>query len=224
MRIKESAAAGLSCRWIEDPLRDCVLPTTQGSRDHAPPRGHGPPRNRTDMDWSAGTHDHRPAPRVKPPRPPLLETAWQATSPSGKVLTCALYRGIDGRVEARAEYPNNDLIRSALVRDVVMAPGRGGLERRCDGQRVRQAQSVGRTLAWRVLMLFVIVVAIVALGLLVASTAYTTQSCRDLAIGSDPKSVARSPSHRSHAPMRRPPHAKATVGRVAGHNGCIHCG
>ena len=68
------------------------------------------------MDWSAGTHDHRPAPRAESPRPTLLEAAWQATSPSGKVLTCALYRGVEGRVEVRADYPNHDLIRSELAR------------------------------------------------------------------------------------------------------------
>ena len=73
------------------------------------------------MDWDAATPDHKPAPRAEPPRPTLLEAAWQATSPSGKVLTCALYQGADGRVEVRAEYPNNDLIRSELVRDVVTA-------------------------------------------------------------------------------------------------------
>ena len=55
------------------------------------------------MDWTTGTYDHRPAP---------LKAAWQATSPSGKVLTCALYHGVAGRVEVRAEYPNHDLIRS----------------------------------------------------------------------------------------------------------------
>jgi hypothetical protein len=71
------------------------------------------------MDWA--TPDHRPAPRPEPPRPTLLEPAWQVTSPSGKVLTCALYHGVAGRVEVRAEYPNHDLIRSELVRDVVTA-------------------------------------------------------------------------------------------------------
>jgi hypothetical protein len=73
------------------------------------------------MDWMTGTHDHRPAPRAEPPGPTLLEAAWQATSPSGKVLTCALYRGVEGCVEVRAEYPNHDLIRSELARDVVTA-------------------------------------------------------------------------------------------------------
>jgi hypothetical protein len=73
------------------------------------------------MDWTTGTYEHRPAPRTEAPRPTLLEAAWQATSPSGKVLTCALYHGIAGRVEVRAEYPNHDLIRSKLARDVVTA-------------------------------------------------------------------------------------------------------
>ena len=71
------------------------------------------------MDWA--TPDHRPSARAEAPRPTLLEAAWQATSPRGRVLTCALYHGVGGRVEVRAEYPNNDLIRSELARDVVTA-------------------------------------------------------------------------------------------------------
>jgi hypothetical protein len=71
------------------------------------------------MDWA--THDHRPARRTELPRPTLLEAACQATSPRGKILTCALYRSVEGRVEVRAEYPNDDLIWSQLVRDVVTA-------------------------------------------------------------------------------------------------------
>jgi len=39
----------------------------------------------------------------------------------GGVLTCALYQGQGGRVEVRAAYPDDDLIRSALVPDVVTA-------------------------------------------------------------------------------------------------------
>jgi hypothetical protein len=77
--------------------------------------------NRTDVDWTTGTYDHRPGPRAELPRLPLLEPAWHATSPSGKVPTCALYRRFEGRVDVRAEYQNSDLIRAELVRDVVTA-------------------------------------------------------------------------------------------------------
>jgi hypothetical protein len=48
----------------------------------------------------------------------LLERSWWATSPTGKVLTCGLYRGAVGRVEVRATYPRENLIRSELVRDI----------------------------------------------------------------------------------------------------------
>jgi hypothetical protein len=71
------------------------------------------------MDWA--THDHKPAPRAEPPTPELLEPSWRATSPTGKILTCALYRGVAGRVEVRAAYPDDNLIRSALVPDVATA-------------------------------------------------------------------------------------------------------
>ena len=73
------------------------------------------------MDWSTGTHDHRPAPRSEPPKPTLLELSWQARSPRGRVLMCALYRGVAGRVEVRAGYGDQDLIRSELVPDVLTA-------------------------------------------------------------------------------------------------------
>jgi hypothetical protein len=46
----------------------------------------------------------------------LLESAWQATSPTGKVLTCGLYRGVARRIEVRAAYPH-ELIRTELVSD-----------------------------------------------------------------------------------------------------------
>ena len=36
-------------------------------------------------------------------------------SPTGKVLTCGLYQGAAGRVEVRASYPCENLIRSELV-------------------------------------------------------------------------------------------------------------
>jgi len=42
------------------------------------------------MHWTSP--NHRPPP-AEPPRPTLLEPAWRATSPTGKLLACALYRG-----------------------------------------------------------------------------------------------------------------------------------
>ena len=38
-----------------------------------------------------------------------------------QVLTCALYHGVAGPVEVRADYANHDLIRSELVGDVATA-------------------------------------------------------------------------------------------------------
>lgn len=72
------------------------------------------------MDWDSGTHNHKPPPKAEPPAPELLEPAWQATSPSGKLLTCGLYRGAAGRIEVRASYPQ-ELIRSELARDLAAA-------------------------------------------------------------------------------------------------------
>jgi hypothetical protein len=69
------------------------------------------------MDWDVAAPDYKP-PKAEPPAPELLEPAWRATSPTGKVLTCGLYRGVAGRVEVRASYPRNDLIRSELVIDI----------------------------------------------------------------------------------------------------------
>ena len=69
------------------------------------------------MDWDAATPDYTPPPKAEPPAPELLEPAWQATSPTGKVLTCALYCGVVGRIEVRAAYPH-ELIRTELVSDL----------------------------------------------------------------------------------------------------------
>jgi len=71
------------------------------------------------MDWA--THDHAPSPRAEPPMPTLLKPSWRATSRTGNVLACGLYQGVAGRIEVRVTYGDDDLIRSALVRDVVTA-------------------------------------------------------------------------------------------------------
>ena len=65
--------------------------------------------------------DHR-IERTGPPPPTRLEPAWQAVSPTGKLLDCALYAGaMPGRVEVRAMYLPENLMRSELARDVVHA-------------------------------------------------------------------------------------------------------
>ena len=69
------------------------------------------------MDWNAAKPDYKPPAKAEPPAPEVLEPAWQATSPTGKVLTCALYRGVAGRIEVRASYPQ-ELIRTELVSDI----------------------------------------------------------------------------------------------------------
>ena len=72
------------------------------------------------MDWA--THNHMPAPRADPAAPTLLESCWCATGPTGKVLTCAIYRGpVESLVEVRASYPHNALIRSEVARDLAAA-------------------------------------------------------------------------------------------------------
>jgi hypothetical protein len=72
------------------------------------------------MDWA--TSSHIPAPRTEPPAPTVLESCWRATSPTGKVLTCAIYRGpVESLVEVRASYPRDEVIRSAVARDMAVA-------------------------------------------------------------------------------------------------------
>jgi hypothetical protein len=69
------------------------------------------------MGWDAARPDYKPPPKAEPPAPELLAPAWQATSLTGKVLTCGLYRGVAGRIEVRASYPH-ELIRTELVSDI----------------------------------------------------------------------------------------------------------
>ena len=72
------------------------------------------------MDWA--TSFTFPAPRTEPPPPTVLESCWRATSPTGKVLSCAIYRGpVESLVEVRASYPRDEVIRSAVARDVAVA-------------------------------------------------------------------------------------------------------
>jgi hypothetical protein len=67
------------------------------------------------MNWTTGTYDHRPSPRAEQSAPTLLEPSWRAISPTGKALRCAIYQGGACRVEARAPYPRENLIRSEVV-------------------------------------------------------------------------------------------------------------
>jgi hypothetical protein len=72
------------------------------------------------MDHNWATPDH--VPRAEAPAPALLEACWRATSPTGRVLTCAIYRGpVDSLVELRATYVGLDLERRQVARDLATA-------------------------------------------------------------------------------------------------------
>lgn len=66
------------------------------------------------MDWSS--HDHRPTGRRASAGPALAHTYWRVTGPSGKILTCALYRTAAGFFEVRCGYSLDDVVRSQVVR------------------------------------------------------------------------------------------------------------
>jgi len=54
--------------------------------------------------------------RKRAPELTLLETCWQMKSPSGRVLTCGVFRTVAG-LEVRCGY-GHDLIRSQYVSEV----------------------------------------------------------------------------------------------------------
>ncbi len=70
------------------------------------------------MTWALWTHKggrHTAAPQLD-----LRMVYWRMTSPSGKTLTCALYRTAAG-LEVRCDYGGDDLIRSQFARDLETA-------------------------------------------------------------------------------------------------------
>ena len=71
------------------------------------------------------TWDERMNGRPEPePRLELLLTAWQFRAPSGKVLSCGLYRTEVPGFEVRVGYAPEELLYSTLVWDVDCRPTR----------------------------------------------------------------------------------------------------
>lgn len=51
----------------------------------------------------------------------LLETCWRLRGPSGRVLTCAVYRIAAPGVEVRVGYSDDDVVRTQLVAEIGVA-------------------------------------------------------------------------------------------------------
>jgi hypothetical protein len=64
------------------------------------------------VNW--GTHDAPRIRRSEPPAPQLVEAYWRAVGPSGKELSCGLYRTAAG-LELRCGYQIDELLRSTRM-------------------------------------------------------------------------------------------------------------
>ena len=65
------------------------------------------------MDWS--TVRNPSATKTAAPRVDLVEARWRAVGPTGKPLTCGVFRTAAG-LEVRVSYSDDDLLRSQMVR------------------------------------------------------------------------------------------------------------
>ena len=65
------------------------------------------------MDWNSVLKSS--GPRAEPPPLERIELCWRMKGPSGKVLTCGVYRVAQG-VEVRCGYGEDDLIPSQFAR------------------------------------------------------------------------------------------------------------
>lgn len=70
------------------------------------------------MDWA--TSGHTPG-RTDPAAPDLVELVWRVRGPSGKVLTCGIYRTTAPGLEVRVGYSLDDILKTVLAPDVDVA-------------------------------------------------------------------------------------------------------
>ena len=73
------------------------------------------------MDWDWDTPRDQRHSRQTPYRLELLEERWRIVGPSGRVLTCAVYRGEGPGVEVRAGYSLHEFHRTQRVADLTHA-------------------------------------------------------------------------------------------------------
>jgi hypothetical protein len=61
------------------------------------------------VDWN---HVYTPAAPAGPSAPALLEVCWQLRAPSGRVITCGIYRDAAPGLDVRCGFSEEDLLRS----------------------------------------------------------------------------------------------------------------
>jgi hypothetical protein len=69
------------------------------------------------MEWDNVRGEKLPAP-VAPPMLHLLETCWRLKAPSGRVVSCGIYRTEGPGVEVSAGFSDEDLLRSQRTAEI----------------------------------------------------------------------------------------------------------
>ncbi len=67
------------------------------------------------MDWSKARVDAKPA---DVPTATLVEVSWQLRAPSGRVITCGIYRDSAPGLDVRAQFSDDDLLRSQRAPEI----------------------------------------------------------------------------------------------------------
>src|SRR5687768_7319430 len=71
------------------------------------------------MDWDSLRGEKS---RPKEPAPlDLIEMSWRVRTPSGRVLTCGIYRNAAPGLEVRAGFSEDDLVRSQRTAEISSA-------------------------------------------------------------------------------------------------------
>ena len=69
------------------------------------------------MDWD-NVRGEKPRPPVQLPLLLLLETCWRMKTPSGRVVSCGIYRTDGPGLEVRAGLSEDDLLRSQRTAEI----------------------------------------------------------------------------------------------------------
>jgi hypothetical protein len=70
------------------------------------------------MDWNRGTHDAAVPTTPEPSSSALIETVWRLRAPSGRVLTCGIYRDAAPGLDVRCGFSDEDLVRSQRAAEI----------------------------------------------------------------------------------------------------------
>ena len=70
------------------------------------------------MDWTRGTHNAGAAKVNEPPVPEPFEVCWELRSPSGRVITCAIYRDAAPGIDVRCTFSEDDVVRSQRCAEI----------------------------------------------------------------------------------------------------------